>query len=75
MSGPSKAMKTAFPPKVKVWKLENHDYPGNFLAVAENGLDAIVDTVRYAEAGSVFTVTVEEWPAGELEALREFDGW
>ena len=61
--------------KVKVWKLENRDFPGDFLAVAEDGLDAIVDTVRYSEEGSAFTITIEEWDKKDLDGLPEWDGW
>lgn len=61
--------------KVTVWKLENRDFPGEFLAVAENELDALVDTVRYAEDGDAFTVTIEKWDKKDLDNLPEWDGW
>ena len=61
--------------KVQVWKIERGEFPGNFLAVDESGLDGIIDEIRHAEEGDVFTVTVEGWDKKDLDNLPEWDGW
>lgn len=61
--------------KVQVWKIERGEFPGNFLAVDESGLDAITDEIRHAEEGDVFMITVQDWEKKDLDGLPEWDGW
>ena len=70
------------PEKVTVYKVapaaegvSAKDNDGCYLAVAENDLAAIGDSMIGAEPGDVFIVTVEEWEAKELDMLPEWDGW
>lgn len=61
--------------KVVVYKLTNVTMDGEWLAVTQQGLDAIQDAIIDSDPGTKYTIEVEEWEKGLLDELPEWDGW